>query len=1199
MFRIFIFLIFLLPVSCFAQYTISGRVLNQADTKPVANASVFLSNASVGSKTADDGIFTLHDAKPGKYELLISIIGFETYSQTIMVNGNIKLPDITIFPKSIALNEVKIKPDDRRDDYYEQFKNEFLGTSALAKQCKILNPEILDLAYDAATGTLTASTTDFLEIENEGLGYKIRYLLTSFTLNDKTRDLHYQGYDLFEEMKGTPEQEQLWQKKRQEVYEGSSMHFLRSALNNRIEEEGFRVLQLALRTNPERPPQVLIDANIKYYKESQSGTGWKDSLTFWERKQKLTPFFQTLMHTPLSKQDIITPTKQPGIYMLSYGGDALHITYNKNHRFSQKPLVDHLDNPGNTSTTIVNFNSAGALFDANGGILNPADVAFTGVWINNRIAELLPLDYESPQNKANVDSTVSKSIIAKLKAFSNDHIIEKAYLQFDKPFYVPGDTIYFKAYVTAGERHLPSAISGVLYADLISGNNKIEKTIKLQVTDGVTWGDFVLPDSLQGAGYQVRAYTQWIRNQGEATFFTQNIPIASIKKITETDNTIKSSEPAQTAKPDIQFMPEGGNLVTGIRSKVAFKATDVDGLGVDVKGVIVDNEGKEITSITSAHLGMGYFYLNPAEGRTYQAKLTYANGAQDEVLLPAANNNGITISVTSDSLSKVFITLNCNKAFFKENKDKSYTVIVYSGGLASTLISKLDNPSVTADILKSDLRSGTAAITLFSPTGEPLAERLIYIENNDQLTLKVSSSKIVYATGEKVNIKLSSLNNTGDAVVGHFSVSVTDESKVPADENAERTIFNYLLFTSELKGYIEQPNYYFMGSDKARANLDILMLTQGYRQFEWKQVLNNASRTIAYKPEKALTLAGKVKTPSGQPVPDSKVSLFAVKENLLRDTVTDINGNFKFSDLYLSDTSKLLIRARKDNNDSNIKIEITQPDYPEPVIKKPDSYTTKISPQAIMAMPPDELSEKNSVKLQQVNVKSSQRLKTTGLSYSSNLHGPGQADEVVMGDKLGDCINLSDCLLSKIPGVTFKDGKLYTSRELSHINMDGQGKTRIQSMMVIVDGSIMDGSQINNVNTKDVYSVKVLTSGANIAVYGSEAAGGVLVITTKRDGSTPAGYVSSAAPGMINYVFKGFYKAREFYSPKYNGPETGVQNVDLRSTIFWKPDIVTGTDGKATFEYFNGGAKGTYRVVVEGMDDNGSLGRQVFRYKVE
>ena len=191
---------------------LSGRVLNQADTKPIANASVFLNNTTIGDKTANNGTFILRNLKPGKYSLVVSIIGFDTYDQTVTINNkDIVLPDISVSPKNIALKEVNhkgSKSDAHRDIYYDKFVNEFLGTSEMARDCKIKNPERLDFSYDDATGELTASSDDFLVIENPELGYQLKYLLRDFSLNDKNfldKKIHYEGSVLFTEMEGTPQ----------------------------------------------------------------------------------------------------------------------------------------------------------------------------------------------------------------------------------------------------------------------------------------------------------------------------------------------------------------------------------------------------------------------------------------------------------------------------------------------------------------------------------------------------------------------------------------------------------------------------------------------------------------------------------------------------------------------------------------------------------------------------------------------------------------------------------------------------------------------------------------------------------------------------------------------------------------------------------------------------------------------------------
>jgi len=213
------------------------------------------------------------------------------------------------------------------------------------------------------------------------------------------------------------------------------------------------------------------------------------------------------------------------------------------------------------------------------------------------------------------NNAVLQNIVAKLKTLSTDHIVEKAYLHFDKPYYAAGDTIYFKAYVTLGERHDLSKVSGILHVDLIGPKNSLASSLKLQLVDGVAWGDFALPDSLQKGNYRVRAYTRYMQNDPDY-FFDKVIAIGSIINNNVTES---STAKAQNGKADLQFFPEGGELVTGLVSKVAFKAIGTNGLGINVKGVIVDNSNNEINKFSSTHLGMGTFYFEPQEGKSYKA----------------------------------------------------------------------------------------------------------------------------------------------------------------------------------------------------------------------------------------------------------------------------------------------------------------------------------------------------------------------------------------------------------------------------------------------------------------------------------------------------------------------------------------------------------------------------------------------------
>ena len=837
-----LFLCFMLPSLAFGQVKITGRIIGQADTKPVANASVFLANASIGDHTAVDGTFMLQNVKPGSYELVVSILGFERYTQKIKVDGaNIDLQTLTIFPKSVELNSVTIKAPRKDPDWqrnYEWFKESFLGNTELAKECQILNPELLDFVYDGKNGVLTASSTDFLVIENRALGYRLKYLLTNFTLNnydERDKSFSYAGAVLFEQLQGSAREKEQWRRKRQEVYEGSQMHFLCSVLKNRVAQEGFRVLRVAANVNPSRPADSVINKKIALFTQlkKQNNNGYKDSLAWWVKKSKLPVLLNSkLLATPLERTEFVVHTKQPGLFAFMAGGhDAFFINYDKYQHFSTG-AISHLSDLKNTSSTLVSFEEPAAWFDDNGAVINPLSLSYEGVWSRNRVATLLPVDYEPQQtNMIYVDSAVVKKISGKLNSYSANHMAEKVYLHFDKPYYTAGDTMYFKAYVTTGEIHKPSNLSGLLYVDLINGQNKVSTSIRLMLTNGTSWGDFALRRSLLKGNYRVRAYTQWMRNEGEEAFFDKGIEIGSVAeqaalRIPEGGVIIPKSP---TAKAYIKFMAEGGALIAGVGSKVAFKAVDGNGLGIEVKGVVVDDGNKEVTAFASSHLGMGSFAITPSEGRTYTAKVTYANGAEGIITLPKTSPNAINFSFADlDKFYKVKIS--SSKQWYKENKNRDYTLAIYSGGAIQSYTVKMETPEINIDVAKNALHTGIATATLFTASGEPLCERVLFVQNNDALSLAVGSDKSSYTARAKTNITLNVTTKSGEPAPGNFSVAVIDESKIKVDENAEPTIMNNLLLTSWLKGYIEQPNYYFTNiSGKTIADLDLVMLTHGYR----------------------------------------------------------------------------------------------------------------------------------------------------------------------------------------------------------------------------------------------------------------------------------------------------------------------------------------------------------------------------------
>jgi len=1219
--KILISLIIILPSAVFAQFTITGKVLNQADTRPVANASVFLSNATIGDKTGNDGAFTLHNVKPGKYDLVVSIIGFDTYSQTIIVdNSNITLPGITIFPKTIALNEVKIKPN---DDPYRQknldlFEKAFLGTSDLAKECKILNPELLDLKYDGKTGTLTAASVDFLIIENQALGYKIRYLLSNFMLNENAGKFLYGGSVFFEEMKGTPEQEEQWKKRRLEVYEGSKTHFLRAALNNTLEQEGFRVLRLP--RNPERPADSLIDTNIKIYTVLKGNRQYRDSLSLWIKKSKLPKFSSKPIPFPLTGDDIIAGKSKQGLFALGCDYDALYIIYDKRHHFNSGSLSP-LSDQNNTSNTLVSFNAPLAFFDNNGAIANPASLLFTGAWANKRLAELLPLDYE-PQQKveAPIDSTFIKKITGNLNAFLTEYSIEKTYLHLDKPYYAAGDTIYFKAYVTLGPKHEPSALSSILNVELINPGNKISESIKLKLKDGLTRGDFALPDTLKQGTYRIRAYTNWMRNAGEDYFFDRSLSIvnsgaeqsgggkAALNNRNKTTGLILSKVPL--GKVDVQFFPEGGSMVNGVLSKIAFKAVGPNGLGAEVKGTVTDEQGHQAGVFASQHLGMGIITIMPEAGKKYRAKITYADSSTGTVELPQAGNTGYAFNVDNSDSRNIRLSVTAGK----ENPEAQINLVAQEGGVIYYYTKdKLVNKVFTVVIPKSKFPSGIVQFTLFSQAGEPMNERLAFVQNPDQLNLNMVTEKQNYSARQKVKINLIAKNKDDEPVTGSFSVTVIDETKVPLDEDNENNILANLLLTSDLKGYIEKPNYYFTGkSEKTSSDLDVLMLTQGYHRFEWQQILNDKLPPVTFQPEKIMVVSGSIKNQSGKPIPYGKVSLLSVSKSFFfLDTVADADGRFVFKHLPIIDSMRYVIQATDKKIRSNTKIAIDN--IPPPgVSKNKTDGKIKWSDDLLAFLQSskdfhlEQIKQgmgKTTIVLKEVVV-IDKKAPSKYLGHSSNLNGPGNANDVITAGQFPvGCPVFTDCIAGHMHGIKFIGGTPYYEGLPVLVMIDGveiYTGTHAGILMGMTNSSPPSESTVdilNTLNISDVASVEFLMDASLAAVYGVKAGSAVILVTTKRGDDDISN--SSGTPTFASYVPVGYYKARVFYSPQYDAAKTDTRNADLRTTIYWNPDIITGTDGKASFEFFNADGKGTYRVVVEGIDDNGNIGRQVYNYKVE
>ena len=394
---------YILVVFCFiaftgyAQHSITGKVNDIYNKQPVVKASVFLSNTTVGGTTGDDGSYSLTNVKPGQYDMIVSAVGYETVQKTVLVNGQLNIPYIELTPKTITLNAVVVKPDPEREQNYKIFKQEFFGPTDFALQCKILNPEVLDLDFDKASRTLTAKSSDYLIIENKALGYRLRYLLITFSKDFSAGWLFYQGNVLFEPLSGKPGQVRKWYKNRLVAYQGSCEHYLRSVIGINAENEGFKTLRLMRKPNPQRPADSVIQAKIKQFapKTNSKYFDINDSLRYWNAQKRLPKTVDYLVTRPLRPDSLVKRTNVNGLYALSFN-DILYVLYTKkksDDSYSNRPL-----NAPDNLTSSMTFKEQYAFFDNNGVIANPTAIVFEGNWGTNRIAKLLPIDYD-PKEK--------------------------------------------------------------------------------------------------------------------------------------------------------------------------------------------------------------------------------------------------------------------------------------------------------------------------------------------------------------------------------------------------------------------------------------------------------------------------------------------------------------------------------------------------------------------------------------------------------------------------------------------------------------------------------------------------------------------------------------------------------------------------------------------------------------------------------
>ena len=661
------------------------------------------------------------------------------------------------------------------------------------------------------------------------------------------------------------------------------------------------------------------------------------------------------------------------------------------------------------------------------------------------------------------------------------------------------------------------------------------------------------------------------------------------------------------ADTDVQFFPEGGNLINGITSRIGFKAIGINGAGVKISGKIIDDAGKEVAGFSSTYAGMGSFELQPQSGKVYKALVVFPDKSERTINFPVAANNSFVLSVAQPKDDFVAVTV---KTPPSGNPPASeLKLLVQSGG---ELI--LSSP-ITADQLNTEIKikrdlfpAGIATVTLYEKADSPLSERVFFIKKTDSIKLQITSDKPIYKNRSLVQMEVAPLNAVGKLVNGSFSVSVVSESVVPDQGDKESTILSNLLLSSDLKGYIENPNYYFStnGSEIDR-QLDNLMLTQGYRKF----VLNDFYQPLPpkYAAERVgIDVTGTVKTLGNKPVAGSRVTLIALNSGIMEDARTDQNGKFKVEGMMINEGVRFNVQARSLKGGNRVEVSIDQPVLPEIGISRngPDlnDHQSQISQ---IQIDPLAFKADRSTRLKEIIIRAKKLERIKYTSQGPNQIPEGHADQTFVLTNPESCPNLGICLQGKLHGVVFMQLENKNVMNFPHckqldltnniqglvamdVYLDGRKIIDTVQMAAIFDGNEIDPSNIGKIEVVRT-NLALINSLVKDPKKGNKSA---LLIITKRHDKREQVYT----PNIAKFSPQGFSRSREFYSPKYE-VVTNKHKSDFRSAIYWNPELSANKDESLKFNFYTSDAKGNYRMTVEGIDEDGNLGRQVFKFKVE
>ena len=751
----------------------------------------------------------------------------------------------------------------------------------------------------------------------------------------------------------------------------------------------------------------------------------------------------------------------------------------------------------------------------------------------------------------------------------NSTFQEKMFVQTDKEQYLAGELLWLKVYNVNALTNKKNDLSKIAYVEIIDQNNSAVAQSKIELKGGLGTGSLIIPSSIGSGTYKFRAYTKWMQNFGPDQFFEKQLTIM---------NTLIAPAAKQSVKVDydVQFFPEGGDLVEGVANSVGFKVLGLDGKGINLKGVIINQKNDTVARFQSLKFGMGKFAFTPLTNHNYKM---IAGVTKKEIIikdLPLAKKQGYNITLSDNGADFLTLTVNTNI--------KVEQVYLFAHNKGKTLIAEagtVNYGKATFKIAKQKLVEGVSHLTVFNESGQAVSERLYFKKPPQQLKIGANSDLPKYGLRKKITINLDLKNEKNLAKNADLSISIRKLDSLQGLDHDH--ILSYLWLSSELKGHIESPGYYFLNNDsETNTALDHLLLTQGWRRFAWADVINNNGPLVKFLPEiQGHLINGTLKGLNGNPRINANVYLGVPGKRLqFYTSATDTIGHFVFNTKDFYGANEIVVQTNTAVDTVSI-IDIKSP-YADR-FNKFDYPIVDFKPNLLNELQNHSLSMQVQNAYFAQELKRHKALKVDSTTFFGKPDKSYKLDDYTRFEAMEDVLReyVSEVFVSKAQ----KDYQLKVLGKVDFLN---------EKPLVLLDG--VPYFSMNKVMEIDPKKIKKLDIIRDQYYYGPAKFEGILNFISFKP-NFGSSYIN---PNAIVLDYEGMQMQREFYHPTY---ETELQLnsrlPDFRNVLYWAPSIKTDTKGKASFSFYSSDLEGNYVGVINGLSEEGIPGIGSFTFEVK